>query len=76
MDKSLADGIMGMVLAAAKHSQERVQGLFDAIIQNGATIAQVLTLQHGGVGDDPALLMALQAAAGVPSQGAVTQAPK
>lgn len=55
---------------SAKFSTDIVNQVVATNLAQGlGTIQSILVLQHGGVGDDPALIAALQTAAGSPKQG-------
>lgn len=63
--------MLALVTAGAKFSSELNQGVFNHLAQGLGVVNSNLIHQHGGVGDDPGLIAALQTAAGTPRQGAI-----
>ena len=68
----VAAAMLALVTSLSKFSTELNQGVFNHLAQGLGTVNTNLIHQHGGVGDDPGLIAALQAAAGTPKQGAWT----
>lgn len=69
----VAAAMLSLITNSAKFSTDIVNQVIAANLAQGLGVIQsVLVLQHGGVGDDPALIAALQTAAGSPRQGAIT----
>lgn len=65
-------GMLALIASGAKHSSELTQGIFTHLAQGLGVVNTNLMHQHGGVGDDPGLIAALQTAAGSPKQGAIS----
>lgn len=74
-EDQVASGMLALIASGAKHASELVQGTFQHLAQGLGVINSNLIHQHGGVGDDPGLIAALQTAAGTPRQGAITPGP-
>lgn len=66
----VAAATLAMITHSAAHAMARVQGIFEHLAQGLGVVNTNLMHQHGGVGDDPGLIAALQTAAGSPKQGA------
>ena len=68
------DQVASAVLALVAGSIKLASEMATVIVQNSAQGLSVVNTnlihQHGGVGDDPGLIAALQTAAGAPKQGA------
>lgn len=69
--QDVAAGMLALISNFAKFSSELNQGIFAHLSQGLGTVNTNLIHQHGGVGDDPGLIAALQTAAGSPKQGAI-----
>lgn len=78
MEETLAmtpEQVYQLMLSMIVNSSKQIQAMGEQIATRSMNalnvIEDVLVLQHGGPGDDAGLIAALQAAAGVPSQGAI-----
>jgi len=73
MDPKEVVGILTtMIVNSAKFGQQVTESIGNRSMNALNVIEDVLILQLGGPGDDSGLIAALQAAAGVPTQGAST----
>lgn len=71
---NVASGMLALIANVAKFATEQNQTVSTNLVQGLGIVNTNLIHQHGGVGDDPGLIAALQTAAGVPSQGAAKNA--
>lgn len=62
----LASGMLALIAAGTKNASELNAGIFQNAAQALAVIQGNLIHQHGGVGDDPGLIAALQTATRAP----------
>lgn len=67
----VAAGMLALIANFAKFSSEHNQGIWAHLGMGLGVVNSNLIHQHGGVGDDPGLIAALQTAAGTPRQGAI-----
>lgn len=66
----VAAALLALITTASKAGTELVTVVIAPNLAQGLGVVQTNLLhQHGGVGDDPGLIAALQTAAGVPRQG-------
>lgn len=72
----VAAAVLGLVTNFAKFSSELNQGVFSHLAQGLGVVNTNLIHQHGGVGDDPGLIAALQAAVSTPAAGSVIRVPQ
>ena len=69
----ISAAILTMLINASKFSQQTGENIGNRSMNALNVIEDVLILQLGGPGDDSGLIAALQAAAGVPTQGAAVK---
>lgn len=62
----VASGILALIAAGTKNASELNSGVFQNLAQGLGVVNTNLIHQHGGVGDDPGLIAALQTATRVP----------
>lgn len=62
----LAAGMLALIAAGTKNASELNAGIFQNAAQALTVIQGNLIHQHGGVGDDPGLIAALQTATRAP----------
>lgn len=65
----VSSAVLALVTGSIKLASEMATVITQNSAQGLATVNTNLIHQHGGVGDDPGLIAALQTAAGVPKQG-------
>lgn len=65
----VAAGMLALISGGVKHAHDIVMTVQQNAAQGLTVINSNLIHQHGGVGDDPGLIAALQTAAGTPRQG-------
>ncbi len=70
-EATVGNAMLALITGFAKWSSEMNQGVFTHLSQGLGVINSNLIHQHGGVGDDPGLIAALQTASGSPKQGHV-----
>lgn len=68
--KDVVGMLTTMIVNSAKFAQQTTEAITNRSLNALNVIEDVLVLQLGGPGDDSGLIAALQAAAGVPTQGA------
>lgn len=73
--EQISNAIMTMIVNSSKQIQAAGEQIMTRSQNALNVIEDVLVLQLGGPGDDSGLIAALQAAAGVPSQGAAVKTP-
>lgn len=70
-DQVIADQLSALTLSSAQQGVQLNSVIDRNLTQSLGVINGNLLHQHGGVGDDPGLMAALQTAAGSPRQGAI-----
>lgn len=73
--EQIAQAIMTMIVNSSKQVQAAGEQIMTRSQNALNVIEDILILQLGGPGDDSGLIAALQAAAGVPTQGAAVSKP-